>query len=272
MATRLRSEHMERSKPPSRTPAKLSSPLHELASTYALAAGAAGVSLLALATPLEAEVVYTPANATVGRDGTYSLDVNNDGIVDYMLAEHANKDGSFGTFQVLSVRAAIANQVACPSTFCISGDSYAIALRKGSTIGSKQHPRGWGHGGPMASEELIKGGGVYYGHETFGWSNVTDRYLGLRFKINGEYHYGWARLTVKFHPGPPAVRSWEAHLTGYAYETIANKSILAGQTSGSNDAGDDPSSSAISRNPEPQFAALGTLALGANGIAVRRGN
>ena len=29
------------------------------------------------------------------------------------------------------------------------------------------------------------------------WRNVTTRYLGLKFKINGKFHYGWARLSVK---------------------------------------------------------------------------
>jgi nicotinic acid phosphoribosyltransferase len=40
---------------------------------YALAAGAAGVSMIALATPSEAEVIYTPAHATLGCKGTYGI-------------------------------------------------------------------------------------------------------------------------------------------------------------------------------------------------------
>jgi hypothetical protein len=62
------------------------------------------------------------------------------------------------------------------------------------------------------------------------WANdgkgVNDRYLGLRFVINSEIHYGWARFNV---------RIWNAifaTLTGYAYETIPNKSIIAGRTKG----------------------------------------
>ena len=245
--------------------------LHHRLTTYALVAGAAGVSLLALAPPSEAEVVYTRTNKVIGRDGTYNLDVNNDGIVDYRLAEHANQDGNFGTVQILSVQAATANQVACPSTFCISGDSYAIALGLGSTIGSQQHPRGWKGGlTPMAFEFLRKGGGVYYSFNTFGWVNVQDRYLGLRFKINGAYHYGWARLTVKFHGGPPDQRTWETQLTGYAYETVAGKSITAGQTKGNSDDGNG-SDASMQRNPQAfQFAALGKLALGSGGIALWR--
>jgi hypothetical protein len=59
------------------------------------------------------------------------------------------------------------------------------------------------------------------------WYNVKHHYLGLRFRIKGELHYGWARLSViDKYPRYYAV------LTGYAYETIPNKAIIAGKTHG----------------------------------------
>lgn len=58
--------------------------------------------------------------------------------------------------------------------------------------------------------------------------NVRNRYLGLSFKINGKTHYGWARLNVKLMP----YHGFTATLTGYAYETIPNKPIIAGKTTG----------------------------------------
>ena len=57
------------------------------------------------------------------------------------------------------------------------------------------------------------------------WLNVTNRYLGFSFKINGKTHYGWARMNVQIK-GLRIVGT----LTGYAYETIPNKSIMAGRT------------------------------------------
>ena len=57
------------------------------------------------------------------------------------------------------------------------------------------------------------------------WFNVTDRYLGLKFVVNGNTHYGWARLSV-------SSGFVTATLTGYAYETIPNKSIITGKTKG----------------------------------------
>ncbi len=61
------------------------------------------------------------------------------------------------------------------------------------------------------------------------WNNVKDRYLGLKFKIQGKgkIHYGWARLNVRDHG-----HYITATLTGYAYETIPNKPIIAGKTKG----------------------------------------
>jgi hypothetical protein len=49
-------------KRPSRAPSKLSESLHQRLNMYALVAGAAGVSALALMPPAEAKIVYTPAH------------------------------------------------------------------------------------------------------------------------------------------------------------------------------------------------------------------
>ena len=72
--------------PSSLKPVNLSDSLYQHLHMYALAASAAGVSLLAMAQPSEAEIVYTPANVTIGTNipvsinpgaafgaGTYSL-------------------------------------------------------------------------------------------------------------------------------------------------------------------------------------------------------
>jgi hypothetical protein len=248
-------------------PEDLSLSLHRQLGTYALAAGATSVSLLALAPPSPAEVVYTPANQIIGRQSSYSIDLNHDGIIDFVIVERPRGNGPFGTIQSLSVKPPTGNQVKCITISCFSTFIYPAALRPGSPIGSSQ--RGWLAGGPMAVEALFAGGSVRY---SFVWVNVTDRYLGLRFKINGESHFGWARLSVKFHGGPPKNRTWEAYLTGYAYETIAGKAIIAGQTSANASEDEDQSNASFQTMPLEtlQFAALGELALGANGLELWR--
>jgi len=56
--------------------------------------------------------------------------------------------------------------------------------------------------------------------------------MGIRFKIKGKSHFGWARLSVTEAAIGPAYHRIYATLTGYAYETIPNKPIIAGRTHG----------------------------------------
>ena len=70
----------------SRPTTQLSSAQSQQLKAYALAASAAGVGLLALTHPAEAEVVYTPAHFTFkGVRASVFIDVNHDGLNDYQL-------------------------------------------------------------------------------------------------------------------------------------------------------------------------------------------
>ena len=59
-----------------------------------------------------------------------------------------------------------------------------------------------------------------YGTSYGNWVNQTSKYLGLEFQILGQTHYGWARVTLQ---GVNCVTVEE-----YAYETMPNVAILAG--------------------------------------------
>ena len=106
------------------------------------------------------------------------------------------------------------------------------------------------------------------GQGTIGrWLNVNNHYLGLKFQIKGKTHFGWARLSVHVS-GSAFVK---ATLTGYAYETISNKPIVAGRTNSDADEtlDADESSPAVMR-PAPLPATLGRLALGSSTPSVWR--
>jgi hypothetical protein len=95
------------------------------------------------------------------------------------------------------------------------------------------------------------------------WPGVKNRYLGLQFVIKkGKKHFGWARLSVS---RPPYV----AALTGYAYETIPNKPIIAGKTQGPDDTSVEESNGTPAI-PSPEPATLGALAMGAPGLSIWR--
>ena len=92
--------------------------------------------------------------------------------------------------------------------------------------------------------------------------NPKNRYLGVRFLIDGETHYGWVRLTVTTQSHPYL---FGGTITAYAYETVPNKAILAGSAEKS--ASDVKAQNATEK---PSGASLGMLALGVDGLALWR--
>jgi hypothetical protein len=106
---------------------------------------------------------------------------------------------------------------------------------------------------------------VCYPQSLFGdWgSNQPNRYLGVKFLINGATHYGWVRLTVTTGPE----QRFSATITSYAYETIAKKRITAGESS---DGVDDTQAQENPVQVKTPCASLGMLALGSDGLALWR--
>ena len=92
------------------------------------------------------------------------------------------------------------------------------------------------------------------------FANATNRYLGFKFLINGQTHYGWARMTVT-----NALRN--VVLTGYAYETEPNTNIIEGHISGNSAENSLPKDLLA---PASQAATLGMLARGTDGLALWR--
>jgi hypothetical protein len=100
------------------------------------------------------------------------------------------------------------------------------------------------------------------------WVNLTDRYLGLKLELTDGAHFGWARLSVYVKRNDIQVQ-----ITGYAYETIPNQPIVAGQTSGtfgdqpySDDESNRAGSAQATGEQKVLPASLGLLALGEPGI------
>jgi hypothetical protein len=190
---------------------------------YAIAAGAAGVGVLALAKPAEARIIYTPANQLC----PCKLDLNHGGTVDFIIHSHY-----FPFTHSMLVEAASGNAVVGTLT-SMEPISWAAALKQGSRIGRSRRFFSHGSYGQAMAEVSYNSSGP--GTWIRGpWVNVKNRYLGVRFQVRGKTHYGWARLTV--HVGSGNGLPITATLTGYAYETIPNKPIIAGQEHGKDEA------------------------------------
>jgi len=237
-----------------RTLAKLSESTLRRLQAYELGAISAGVGMLVLASPGEAKIIYTPAHRILKVGMIYKLDLNHDGVVDFALRDLPCK--SCGGGAVLSALPSAGNGV---SGFATSFGNWASALKRGALIGTRRY-----FPGKELAFAATTGDGQTISEGS--WVNVMDRYLGLKFKINGRTHYGWARLNVKIQG-----LSITATLTGYAYETLPNKPIIAGQTKGADesDGGIGKPEAAVGA-PTARLATLGMLAMGAPALSIWR--
>jgi len=238
-------------KRPSRMPSNLSESLHHRLNSYALAASAAGVSLAALAQPAEGRIIYTPTHKVIRPNELYTLSFSK-GRTDFEIKNGRNNQGNYTYFTFLDIygegQGANYNQVSCNSLTIFTNAGVASALKKGSVIFGEAR---WLFRAAVLAAEY---GGPSYGN----WRNVKNRYLGLTFYVDKKKHYGWARMSVKTISHEEGILI-TGILTGYAYETIPNKPIIAGKTRG-------PDVITI------QDASLGHLTRGASAIPAWRGS
>jgi hypothetical protein len=223
-------------------PSKLNPDLNRRLMAYVAVASGAGVATLALAQPAAAEIIYTPANISVGN--SYAIDLNRDGIPDF-------------TLQITPVDSGHGHDLSL--VLNVPGNAALIGpLAIGSAIGAKRKfDSSVGSYGGIPFDENFEYGSI---HSSGGpWFNVTNKFMGFKFLIGSEIHYGWARLKVQ--------GALTTTVTGYAYETVANRSLRAGQRSES-----EVETSSISPLDLPALnsLSLGLLASGAQGRDVWR--
>jgi len=232
-------------------PSPLSPTVEKHLVNYVAAAGAAGACLLS-AVPGSAEVVYTPANIEISPP--YALDLNHDGIPDFTFTEFELFETQ-GFLRRFFLNLDVPGNAVRPSTR-LGGAAAALPLRAKigplesftTVVGSYGDVLMYG-----TSSFVINGSGR---HSSSGpWLKQTNKFLGLRFLIGDQFHYGWARVTT----------GSGMFLTGYAYETEPGKRILAGQKSGGDS---DPVFVSPIELPAQARRTLGVLSQGANGLEV----
>jgi hypothetical protein len=218
-----------------RPPSPVNAKLDKRLTAYVAVATAAGIGMLA--PKAEGEVVYTPANVSFQDTGKLMIDLNNDGIPDFEVVRRQCGSSHSNCIDLNPLVAgngfrpggAIASEVAA--------GFFGVPVGPGEKFLT-------GDGNPSYGNVMIAAGAYGpYSWSNGPWAHSTNRYLGLRFTINGQTHYGWARLSINDLHGPSV-------LTGYAYETIPNTKIIEGELHGA----------AVSN---AQSGGLGTLARGA---------
>jgi hypothetical protein len=252
-----------------RTPAKLfTGSIHRQLNAYVSAATAAGVATLALVQPAEGKIVYTPTHLVFKQSSniTRHIDLNHDGIPDFRFLHFHNSSSNFFSSAFYGGGSNKSNLIMGRQTGCPYPGYCVFALTKGANVGPGQgFQRDEGLFAVARGPSSFLNG--YWGN---GGKGVKNGYAGLQFVINGKLHYGWARLTLTLGAGYQA-HSIRAVITGYAYETIPNKPIIAGKTHDEDDIDPGPDASLTNPIPDiPRPASLGALAMGASGLSIWR--
>ena len=172
--------------------------------TYAAMAGAAALC----SAKSSAEVVYTPVDQQIA--SSFYLDLNHDGINDFYISSY---DFS-GVGEVNVFPQVAGNRIAATAQLCGPNNAgNAAALPPGKVIGPGVPFLAQANCMVFDESERIDGP----------WQSSKNRYLGFVFVIDGKEHFGWARIRMNIFS-----YNNTAALEGFAYETIPNKPIVAG--------------------------------------------
>jgi hypothetical protein len=215
--------------------AVVSSKLEKRLKSYALVAATAGVGAFAAAVPANAAVIYVPTQITL-INGQVNIDLDGDGTTDFTLVDR-EKTQLFYSNRMLGVAGAAGASV-------VKNHGGASAMAMGSIISS---------GRSFQPVDKARGRMESIGYrcvtssacQTFKigpWQSVKNKYLGFKFTINGQTHYGWARLNVKSQYQAGGNSMIQVYLSGYAYESTPDMSIKAGQTTGADASAEVPGS------------------------------
>jgi hypothetical protein len=208
--------------------------------SYALMAAAAGAGLLSSASNANAQIVYTPTKITL-LNGTVNIDLNNDGITDFTLVDQEKKFNLYSN-RILGVKGAAGNAV-------VKSNGGAKAMLSSSIISSgRMFQSVYKARGRMASIGYrCMTSNACQTFEIGQFKMVKNKYLGFKFTINGETHFGWARINAAYTFQKGGQSMMNVYLSGYAYEATPNMPINAGDNMG----------------PHPETGSLGKLARGA---------
>lgn len=180
-----------------------------------------------------AQIVYTdvvPDSVFNDANGTLSLDLNKDGIVDFKLITKsktitaATCSGS-KTNKYLRVSPADTHNAVLSNSNLPSALSLNATIDSGSQIWKNTASQLMGADTFRCNAYM--GGGrprpsVWVNLGSGNFRNTTDKYLAVRFYAGTQLYYGWIRFSV--------TSNLTVTLKDYAYQSSGAKTILAGQT------------------------------------------
>lgn len=185
-----------------------------------------------------AQVQYVDLNPDVNVTVAtpFMLDMNNDANIDFGFTVvyintnisysgvPANVEGNIAGLTIESGNGVMGSQ----QSF-LSGQYNVLSpslLNTGAPVGPQTTPWSSGGSGLFAYKVDITAFGFPLGNFEGGdWRGENDKYMGVRFKIAGNDHYGWIRLSV-------AADATTMTIKDYAYQQTADCEINTGQQTG----------------------------------------
>ena len=260
----LNSKIAGRAVPQVKKPACLPQALQRGLNAYAVSAAAAGVAVLACATPAQGTPICKNRSAEIHASNAFPLNPMGVGPAPFFVAQ-TTLQYFLSTTGVSSLRwwnRGFFSPNSGGAKVLLAANSLPADLAPGAEIGpGGQFGEGASYGMLFTygkgNLSHVQGGGTKQKHRG-NLSLTQESYVGFQFSQSGSVHYGWARLAVSFHNSGASKQS-VLHVLSFGYESTPNLAIAAGTCSGSEqtDSGAPSRSSAASSG-----ASLGALALG----------
>lgn len=184
---------------------------------------AMAAALTAGTAALNAEVVYTDIDdVTIGLGEAFELDIDGDGTMDFIFAA-SSLTGSNGTWSFASGFGSVSSLgIGGPSNQMVGTVGpyypYASDLNAGDLIDAAQSFLSYPSLGNVA---VIASN--FYGSTYGNFPGQGPKFLGVKFDIGGDLHYGWVRLESD-------IDDVYVTIMDFAYENTADAGIEAGST------------------------------------------
>jgi len=162
------------------------------------------------ANDVHGQIIYTDIDpdttisAPTGNVKQYSLDLNNDGIIDFYFKHFCLLPGD----DFVEAYSSAGQE----GEMLVDNDNFPFALNALFEISSNCSFWHCSASGSTSSA-------LYLNKH---WWGATDKYLGVRIKINTQWHYGWVRMSVYNDATGFCIKD-------YAYESLPETTINAGQ-------------------------------------------